>query len=526
MENTDQAIEKSPGKSKRIGAVADRSIQLLDCTLRDGGYYTSWDFEEDLTGEYFEHLERLPVEFLEIGYRSPTGKNYAGAFFYLPEFLLKKIRQQTSKKLVVMLNEKEVHPGQAKALLEPCQDTINMVRLAVAPTNFTRALDLAARVKEMGFKVSINMMYACKWGPEPQLDGLDQVADYFYVVDSYGGLFPEQVMEIFRYLRKNHRLALGFHGHNNLELALANSLAAMEAGADIVDATIGGMGRGAGNLKTELLLSVLHKKQGLKVDFDALYDISIRFQELRECYQWGTNLPYMLSGEYSLAQDAVIAQVRKRYFSLNSIVSRVSEKKHGEPLVIPEFRPERISGAALVAGGGPSVRKYAPALREYLEKHPEVPIIFVSSKNVALLDGLPNPQFHIIPGREGKRLEKVLGQQGLGNRRLVIPPREVAEDNYLPAGARDQIFRLPGFKVLEQFPTSATAQAFEAAFLMGAKEILLVGYDGYEKHITREELELFAENESVFQQWQKQGELYSLTPGQYDVEPKSLFSLL
>ena len=123
-------------------------------------------------------------------------------------------------------------------------------------------------------------------------------------------------------------------------MALANSLAAIEAGADIIDATVCGMGRGAGNLKTELMLTVLHQQRHLPVNFDALNSISNRFQQLKEKYKWGGNLAYMASGAFSLPQKTVFSQLKKRYFSLNSIISVVSnssEKIHQNNSEMPVF---------------------------------------------------------------------------------------------------------------------------------------------------------------------------------------------
>ena len=124
-------------------------------------------------------------------------------------------------------------------------------------------------------------MYASKWEdgfPKiSQIKSLNEFCDYFYVVDSYGGLFPMDVNRIFNYLKVELKIALGFHGHNNLEMALANTLEAANCGAGILDATIDGMGRGAGNLKTELLLSVLYQRRKIDVNFDILHEVRETF---------------------------------------------------------------------------------------------------------------------------------------------------------------------------------------------------------------------------------------------------------
>ena len=183
------------------------SISLLDCTLRDGGYYTNWDFDDDLVEEYLASMNSLPIDFIEIGYRSKVKPEYYGAFYYLPEFLLKKIKRITNKKLVVILNEKELEPEDIDGLLRPCMGIVSVIRLAVAPENLQRALKLAPRIKKMGFEVSFNLMYASKWDegfPSKQdIQDLQKSVDYLYVVDSYGGMYPKQVIEVISRLKKS-----------------------------------------------------------------------------------------------------------------------------------------------------------------------------------------------------------------------------------------------------------------------------------------------------------------------------------
>ena len=88
-------------------------MKLLDCTLRDGGYYTNWDFDDELVAEYAAAMEALPIEYVEVGYRSLPKKSYLGQYFYSPEYVLKKLKElMPSKKLTIILDEKDVTVGQ------------------------------------------------------------------------------------------------------------------------------------------------------------------------------------------------------------------------------------------------------------------------------------------------------------------------------------------------------------------------------------------------------------------------------
>ncbi|TDN82170.1 4-hydroxy 2-oxovalerate aldolase [Salegentibacter sp. 24] len=499
---------------------------ILDCTLRDGGYYTNWDFNEDLVTTYFSALNKLPIDVIEIGYRSPPKGNYSGRHFYLPAFVIEKIKAQTNKDLAIILNEKDVRTDKVKPLLKPCIGQIKMVRLAVAPENFDRGIELSAAVKELGFQVAFNLMYASKWEVQfptiSQVKALNIACDYFYVVDSYGGLFPEDVERIFTYLKSELTIGLGFHGHNNLEMALANSLAAIQNGADIIDATIDGMGRGAGNLKTELLLSILYQRNKLEVKFDVLLEVLEAFLELKPKYNWGTNLPYMVSGSFSLPQNKVKEQVNKRYFSLDNIIHNVTGKgeKLSKVLNINVFSPLEKSSKVFIIGGGSSAEQHKIAIQEFLKDNPKIPIIFASSKNTNIFKGLENPQIHLIPGKELQRLKNYLSPEELEARFLVIPPEHQHSED---------LNNLVFYKLLPEeeyyFPDSVTEYCLKTAKAFKAKEVYLIGYDGYGNIFNKAQQELFIENEMVFRHYQQENlRIMSVTPTEYTIRKTSIYS--
>lgn len=515
-----------------MSKLSQNQLTLLDCTLRDGGYYTDWDFPEGLVEDYFETMNRLPVDFIEIGYRSKLKEDYAGAYYYLPEFILKSIRTKTDKRLAIVLNEKEIRLADLEPILTPCTGLVDMVRLAVDPKNFHRAIILASRIKEKGFLVSFNLMYASKWDScftiNEALVELNSVVDYFYVVDSYGGLYPDDVISIFGSLEKYLKIPLGFHGHNNLELALINSLTAVKAGAEIIDFTVLGMGRGAGNLKTELFLTVLNQQRHLPLDFDALNSLTSSFTPLQETFKWGTNLHFMVSGAFSLAQNSVVSRVKKRFYSLNAMVQEVSDGKIHEKTThqFGIFSPIEPVEKVLIVGGGSSPVAFSSAFAEYLEKNKDVYIIFASSKNVGVFENLQNKQIHCLAGNEGKRLEKMMTGRISENHIIVLPPREISENNYVPSNFSGKKFQLQEFEKIGICRTSATAFALEIAMQLGSNKVLLAGYDGYVGAVTREELELFEENNELFDFASKFLELVSLTATQYSVSVKSIFAQL
>ena len=153
-------------------------LKILDCTLRDGGYYTNWDFSADVVDAYIDAMNQLPIDYLEVGYRNNPSEEYLGKFGYSPISVLKHIKEKCSKKIVVMLNEKNTTPHDLPALLTPITGLADMVRLAIDPSNFDRALILAQAVKDMGFEVGFNTMYMSKWHEyDGFLNKLNQLAE-------------------------------------------------------------------------------------------------------------------------------------------------------------------------------------------------------------------------------------------------------------------------------------------------------------------------------------------------------------
>lgn len=512
-------------------------MKILDCTLRDGGYYTNWDFNSDLVDTYFRSFNSLPVDYLEIGYRSNPMKEYLGEYFYCPDYLLEKIRGISRKKLVVILNEKDVRKEHAKKLLEPCLGVIDMIRIALDPQQLKRAIDLAEAIKTMGFEVGFNIMYMSKWKQDKTfLNGIKEIndiADYLYMVDSYGGIFPEEVVEIIDIIKQNVTCKLGFHGHNNLELGLINSLTALDHGVDMIDATITGMGRGAGNLKTELLLTVLNARNGLDVDFKALANVVDAFHKLQQDHGWGTNLPYMVSGANSLPQKDVMEWVTRRFYSINSIIQALHNQKDKvqDNQKLPVFKPEKSYAAAIIIGGGPNAGHHRQAVHEYIARLDTKPcIIHASSKNAGFYEGLQVDQYFCLVGTEGHRLETVFKNLNHFNGHCILPPFPRKMGTYIPPAVMDKSFELSSIDFTDRLKDSHTAIALQTAIDLGVSNVMLVGYDGYsEKTITQLEKSLSDENEFLFTAFKKLGkiELCSLTPTNYkNLSVTSVYSLL
>ncbi len=502
-------------------------VRILDCTLRDGGYYTNWDFSNQTVEQYIETINKLPVEFIELGYRSIDLDGYHGEFFYCPISTLENIKSKTDKKIAILLNEKDIKPSDVDDLLKPCMHLVDLIRIAVNPSNIHSAISLAKRVKQLDFQVAFNVMYLSEWDSYPELyeslPKIEDVVDIFYLVDSYGSIFPEQLKEIITTIKKSTDMALGFHGHNNLELALANTMQAIECGVQIIDATITGMGRGAGNLKTELILTVLNRKNSLNIDFDALSHVTEIFEDLKSQYQWGTTLPYMVSGINSLPQKNVMHLVQKKIYSLNTIINKLT-KNNNKQKQFKEFKVNNGFKNAIIIGGGPSAGVHSKFIKQFAEQQKSTCLIHSSSKNANHYSDSKIAQFFCLLGNEGYRLKSVFNNflshfEG----QCVLPPAKNLKGTFIPRAVVENTFQLDEIKFTEIKEDSHLALAIQIALKLEVDTIYFVGYDGYSQNqIAAKDLRFFKENSKIFNDLRKEAvQFCSLTPTLYDVLPKS-----
>ena len=507
-------------------------MKILDCTLRDGGYYTNWDFDYKLVEQYIRDIEVLPVDYIELGYRNLPKQEYLGEFAYCPTSTLQRIRSLTTKCLAIMLNEKDTEIVNLSELLKPIIGVVDMVRLAVDPKNFDRAISLAQEVKALGFEVAFNTMYMSTWdnvdGFYEKLPKLNDIVDLFCMVDSFGSVTPNSIRDITLKVKQYTNCKLGFHGHDNMSLGLANAIVALENGVDIVDSTILGMGRGAGNLKTELLLTYLNKHHDLNVDFNALSRITGSFEPLLKLHNWGANLPYMLSGANSIPQKEIMAWIQNRVYSFNSIVRALSNKKEGviDNAKYPIFQQSISDKKVLIIGGGSSVKLHANAIRSFIERN-DLVLIFATSRYVKLFVDLPCDKYFVLVGNEGKRLVDNINVETFRDICILPPyPREMGTD--VPSKVSNSTYELADVDVIGKYKDSCTTIALQLANNISMNEVYLVGYDGYMGgSLTEKEITLNKENAEIFNIFLQNTErnLISLLPSQYgDLKVESVYT--
>ncbi|MEH6945645.1 aldolase catalytic domain-containing protein [Bacillus sp. JJ634] len=275
-------------------------VKILDCTIRDGGLINNWDFSVEFVQDLYNGLSAAGVEYMEIGYKnSPKLLNATepNPWRFLDDNFLKEIiPEKKFTKLSALVDIGRVDPND---ILPREQSVLDMIRVACYIREVDKGLELVKMFHDLGYETSLNIM-ALSSVPEHQLIEAfkmvqESCVDVVYIVDSFGSLDPtdiEHQVKKFQAMIPNKQL--GIHTHNNMQLAFANTLTAMQNGVTFLDSSVYGMGRAAGNCHTELLVSYI-KKTSYELK-PVLGVIEKHMLEMRQKWEWGYIIPYMISG--------------------------------------------------------------------------------------------------------------------------------------------------------------------------------------------------------------------------------------
>lgn len=282
-----------------------KELKVLDCTIRDGGLINNYQFSKDFVKAVYRATCDAAVDIVELGKKLEESDEYTrekyGAWNFCDDDDLKEVidsHESEYRPLIAVMYD--VGRVDISKLQPRDQSPIDMVRVACYVHQIDAGLDLVRRCKDLGYETTINVMAASAAIETELVEGLEEInradeLDYLYLVDSFGAFYSEQVtyyLEMYKKYAPNKEL--GFHAHNNQQLAFSNTQQAIIDGVNLLDATINGIGRGAGNCNLELLLNFLKNP---KFDVRPVYKvIQEQFVPLREEIEWGFNDIYGVSG--------------------------------------------------------------------------------------------------------------------------------------------------------------------------------------------------------------------------------------
>lgn len=279
-------------------------IKVLDCTIRDGGLMNNHHFDDKIVKMVYETCIAAGIDYMELGYkasRKGIKQGEHGCWKYCTEEDMRRIvgDNKTDLKLSIMADAErcDYHTD----ILPKKESVVDLVRVACYISQIPTALDMVKDAHDKGYETTVNLM-AASIIPERELDeGLTMLAKSeakaIYLVDSFGAFYSEQMRFMVKKYMAHCKPAgkeVGVHTHNNLQLAYANTIEGIIQGANYLDATMAGLGRGAGNCPMELLIGFLHNpKYQLRPILDCVQN---HIEPMRAKLLWGYDLPYLLTG--------------------------------------------------------------------------------------------------------------------------------------------------------------------------------------------------------------------------------------
>jgi 4-hydroxy 2-oxovalerate aldolase len=531
----------------------------LDCTLRDGGYYNAWDFDETLINDYLKAMAAISVDFVEIGFRFFESGLFRGPCAYTRDSFIKRLSIPENLQLAVMINAKDVlnyENGQEEGLQQlfnPSSDSrVGLVRIACHYQELLKIAPVVRWLKNQGYKVALNLMQISDRSFE-ELSKACQLAnkleiESFYIADSTGSLTKESLSEILIKLTEECSKPLGIHAHDNLGLALSNTMQALEQGVSWLDSTVMGMGRGPGNSKTEYLALQLEALKEHKINMAPLLSVIRKyFNPLQQQYQWGTNVFYYLAGQNGIHPSYIQEMLSDERYNDEDIVSviehlkkvggtkfNLQELEQGRHFFSSQFskgcwQPKDLieNKEVLIIGPGPGSTHYKKAIEAYVDTHKPIVIALNTHKSIneSLIDlrAASHPVRLLADFEEHLKLSQP----------LITPMASLPEELKL-ALSEKEVHDFGLNIATEQYDFTTTsctlpsslviAYALSVAISGKASQISLSGFDGYPAGDIRN-----LEVEKLFKAFSDKVpslKIFSITPTRYPLKLQSVYAML
>ena len=318
-------------------------VQILDCTLRDGGYVNNWEFGRHAIASILDKLEAGGVEIVECGFLTSRPRDEDCSLYGGPEAILPLLPQREPRAMfvaMIAMGEKELSPQQ----LPPCRPGgISGVRLTFRREDAERAFRWAAAILDKGYQVFFQPVGTAFYSDMELLRLVERVNRLrpfaFYMVDTLGSMYPGQVTRQFHLIHENMdpAIRLGFHGHNNLQLAFSNAQVLLGIQAKrqlILDSSVYGMGRGAGNLPTELITRYINQNIQSRYNVGMVMDIYDEYiAPLRREYQWGYSMAYHIAAVHACHPNYAAYLINKQTLTaqdMESILRSIPQERRVE----------------------------------------------------------------------------------------------------------------------------------------------------------------------------------------------------
>ena len=478
------------------------SLKVLDVTLRDGGCVNNFNFGQTYMEKILAAQEASGVDVIEVGYIDENKGSVSGRTQYINEKVIPQCILRHKKAGVTYVAMMDYGKFNVNNLGLRTEDGIDGIRMAFHKKNRYDVIPLGRKIIEKGYKFYIQPMITLRYSDAELLEFIDLVnkdlsdASGFYIVDSFGEMRPNDVSRILNLVDLNlvPSMMLGFHSHNNLQLSYSNAMAMLQLPTTrerILDCSIMGMGKGAGNLNTELLLEHLNLFYGKDYKIAPLLEVIDKvINQLHDEFYWGYAPEYYLSSanhctpsyashfynKHMLPIDQVgellsmIAEEKKISFDKNyaeEIYRQYNESKGvDDTAVVDELRSEFAGKTILLVAPGKSVGSAVDKIKA-LAAEEDVRTIGLNSTLDFAFDYLLTTRSDIY-------------EQALAEGKSLLVPSSVSK------GGRGTVKILnysSWIEIDERTHDSSAVIALNLLQACGVKDILLAGFDGFSVNI-------------------------------------------
>lgn len=286
----------------------EKKISLLDCTLRDGCYIVNAEFGEPAIKGIIRKMEDAGAEIIECGWLKDSEYKQGTTFFHVPSDLEKYLEDTKKRAIYAVMIDWDRYDVDK---LPPCDGkSVDAIRIVFPYGKHKEGIQVGMRIKEKGYKVYYQAANTLAYSNEDLVDLAKCINEAdpvcLSVVDTFGAMYEDDLDRIVEVLDKNldPKIKLGFHSHNNQQLSFALTIhfirkLGKSSRSIVVDSSLCGMGRGAGNATTELVVSYLNRAEHRNYDMDAVLDaIDTYMPYFLENFEWGYSTPYFIAGMY------------------------------------------------------------------------------------------------------------------------------------------------------------------------------------------------------------------------------------
>ena len=306
-------------------------VKILDCTLRDGGYLIDWNFGEKKIQSIINNLNKSSIDYIECGFLKDVLYDKNKTFFSSIKDLNIFINDKQAYTLMVNYGEYGIEK------FEECENKNIKIRVAFKKHNQKEALNYITQLKNKNWDVFANPMSTNTYTKnelENLIKEINSISPYgLSIVDTLGNMYEEDVIKIFEFINQmlDPSISLGFHSHNSMQLSFSNTKALLKMNIKrplIIDACLYGMGRGAGNLCTELIIKYLNDNHSK--NYKILPALKSIDKDLKPIYQktpWGYSTPYYIAAHYGCHPNYAGFLVQKKFSDekIDEILSKIPE---------------------------------------------------------------------------------------------------------------------------------------------------------------------------------------------------------